>query len=244
MSTLKVHNIEPATGSNLTIGASGDTVTLASDSLKTNAFKDAGGNTLFSSDGAGTVSNINSSLKPAGPILISTQQIEGDQVGTMEFTTGIDNTYDKYMFVFVDLEISYNGSQIVFNGSTNGGSSYGITKTTSVFYTYHNEADNTTNLTYDTGQDVTNTASQPISYGQGGNWPADESLSGIMYLYNPAGAFIKHFQIRTQYYHGTDQSWNFFVGGYFNTTSAINAIKFNSVQGAMVSGKIKLYGIR
>ena len=62
MGTLRAKTIEPATGSTLTLGASGDTVTVSSDSIKVNTFKDAGGNTLFTSDGAGTLSSVNSGL--------------------------------------------------------------------------------------------------------------------------------------------------------------------------------------
>ena len=39
MGTLRAKTIEPATGSTLTLGASGDTVTVSSDSIKVNTFK-------------------------------------------------------------------------------------------------------------------------------------------------------------------------------------------------------------
>ena len=68
MSTLKTHNIEPATGTDVALGAAGDSITVSGDSLTTNAIKDAGGNTLFTSDGAGTLSSVNSGLKGGGPI--------------------------------------------------------------------------------------------------------------------------------------------------------------------------------
>ena len=72
MSTLKVHNIEPATGTDVALGAAGDSITVSGDSLKMNTLKDAGGNTLFTSDGAGTVTSINTGLA-SGPMLISSQ---------------------------------------------------------------------------------------------------------------------------------------------------------------------------
>ena len=93
MGTLKAKTIEPATGSTLTLGASGDTVTVSSDSIKTNTFKDAGGNTLFTSDGAGTLSSINSGLAGGGgPILISTHTPSNSS--SIHITTEIDSTYD------------------------------------------------------------------------------------------------------------------------------------------------------
>ena len=55
MSTLKSNVIEPATGTTLTLGASGDLINVPSDALQLNTWKDSGGNTLFTSDGSGNV---------------------------------------------------------------------------------------------------------------------------------------------------------------------------------------------
>ena len=46
---------EPTTDT-LTIGAAGDSVAISGDSLNLNTLQDAGGNTIFVSDGSGTVS--------------------------------------------------------------------------------------------------------------------------------------------------------------------------------------------
>ena len=73
MSEIKVKTIEPSTGTNLTLGTSGDTIAVSSDSVKLDTWKDSGGNTLFQSDGAGTLSNVNSSFSGAGPKLILSQ---------------------------------------------------------------------------------------------------------------------------------------------------------------------------
>ena len=77
MATLKSNLIEPATGTDLNIGAAGDILTLSSDSIQTNLYKDSGGNTIFQSDGAGTLSNVNSGLQGSGPNLITTQTASG-----------------------------------------------------------------------------------------------------------------------------------------------------------------------
>ena len=50
MSILRVATIEPeGATTTLTLGLSGDTVTSSADSIKVNTFKDAGGNTLWTS---------------------------------------------------------------------------------------------------------------------------------------------------------------------------------------------------
>ena len=70
MSTLETRKIEPLSGTTVTLGASGDAVTMpAGVTVKTNTVKDAGGNTIWTSDGSGTLSSVNSSLQ-AGMTLI------------------------------------------------------------------------------------------------------------------------------------------------------------------------------
>ncbi len=244
MSTLETRKIEPLSGTSVTLGAAGDAVTMpAGVTVKTNTVKDAGGNTLWTSNGSGTLSSVNSGL--AGSMIFISSHAATDTT-SIEITSGIDSTYDEYVLYFVNMEIDYNGSQIAFQGSSDGGSSYGINKTTTVFLAYHDEANSTTNLTYQANQDVANaTSAQSISYAQGGNAPSDESLSGEMHIYAPSSTtYVKHFMVKTQFYHKDDQSWNWFGAGYWNTTSAINALKFSSVQGNIESGTIYLYGIK
>ena len=60
MSTLKSNTIEPATGTNLSLGVAGDLIDVTSDTLQLNTWKDSGGNTLFVSDGSGNLSSVNS----------------------------------------------------------------------------------------------------------------------------------------------------------------------------------------
>ena len=101
MSKIRSSVIEPATGTTLTLGASGDTVAVSSDAIKLNTLKDSGGNTLFTSNGSGTLSSVNSGLSGAGPKLLQSQTADGSS--TVSFTSGIDSTYDKYMFVFINI---------------------------------------------------------------------------------------------------------------------------------------------
>ena len=241
MSSLETRKIEPQSGTTVTLGAGGDTVLVSADQLKTNTVKDAGGNTIFTSNGSGTLSSVNSAL--AGSMVFISSHAATDSV-SIEITSGIDSTYDEYVLYFVNLEIDYNGSQIAFEGSSDGGSSYGVTKTTSVFTATHSES-GTSSLTYQSGQDLAqSTAAQPISYQQGGNAPSDECLCGEMHIYSPSSTtYVKQFTVKTQFYTLNDESRNWFGGGYWNTTSVINALKFSAVQGNIQAGTIYLYGI-
>ena len=85
----------------LTLGTTGDTVQVTSGAtLKVNTLKDAGGNTIFISDGSGNLSSLNSSFS-GGPTLITTNS--ETNAATSSFTTGIDNTYRVYIFKFIDI---------------------------------------------------------------------------------------------------------------------------------------------
>jgi hypothetical protein len=64
-------------------------------------------------------------------VLLSTQTASGD--ASISFTTGIDSTYKEYMFIFNNIHPATDRAKLNFNLSTDGGSSYNVTKTTTIF---------------------------------------------------------------------------------------------------------------
>ena len=112
MAKLRVHNIEsgPAS-SDVALGIAGDTIAVSSDSLKLNTWKDSGGNTLFQSDGSGTLSNVNSAISGDGPKLILSQTASTSS--SIEFTSGITSTYDKYISIWVNVVPSSNNHRLM-----------------------------------------------------------------------------------------------------------------------------------
>ena len=68
--------------------------------------------------------------------------------------------------------------------------------------------------------------------------------SGILHLFEPSSTtFVKHFISRFNYNHYQDYQIDIYVAGYFDTTSAINAIQFKFDSGNIDNGVIKLYGV-
>ena len=66
-----------------------------------------------------------------------------------------------------------------------------------------------------------------------------------MFLFNPSSTtFVKHFILRAPYHEGSNGIVEYFVAGYGNTTSAVDAIIFRMDIGNIDSGTIKLYGIK
>ena len=241
MSTLKSNTIEPATGTNLSLGAAGDLIDVTSDTLQLNTWKDSGGNTLFVSDGSGNLSSINSALDiGGGPNLILSQT--ADASSSISFTANIDSTYDKYMFVFANINPSADAI-FEFNGSIDGGSNYNVTKTSTFFRANHEESGASAALLYAADNDLAQgTGYQDlvpnISSG------ADENCAGILYLYAPSSTtYVKQFycRIETQYYN--TYLMDCYIAGYFNTTSAITAMDFKMSTGNF-DGKVKMYGCR
>ena len=172
--------------------------------------------------------------------LISTQTASSSS--TISFTSGIDSTYKEYIFRFIDIHAATDDTSFEFNGSIDGGSNYNVTKTTSFFNTYNNNANNSSALGYGTGGDLAQSTSfQRILSGVGnGN---DESGVAILHLFDPSSTtFVKHF-ISTSQRTSQNYTANDYVGGYFNTTSAINAIQFKFASGNIDAGTIKLYGV-
>jgi len=164
---------------------------------------------------------------------------------SISFTSGLTSTYKAYKFVFSNVHPRTDGSQFQMNFSTDAGSNYNVTKTTTVFYTDHSEDDSTAEIGYDTGGDLAqSTAFQTLTSSAGIANDADSAVSGSMTLFNPSSTtYVKHFISNINMMFLLDRSWSTFVAGYGNTTSAINALQFKMSSGNM-DGTIYLYGIK
>ena len=162
---------------------------------------------------------------------------------TLDFTSNIDSTYNIYKFRFVDIHGSSNNKQFRFQASTDGGSNYNTTVTSSSFKAFHYENDSSATVEYDTGRDLAQATSfQPLTDGVGSG--DDESCAGELFLFDPSSTtFVKHFISTIQLYHADDRANPQYTAGYFNTTSAINAIQFKFDTGNIDSGTIEMYGI-
>ena len=214
MSSLETRKIEPQSSTTVTLGEAGDTVAVPAGALvKTNTVKDSGGNTLFTSDGAGTLSSVNSAL--SGSMIFISSQTVSAAVANIDFTSGIDSTYDEYMFIFTNISPSLNNVNFTFNGSIDSGSNYNVVKTSTAFRAYHLESDSSA-LTYETGWDLAqSTADQQLMNELGDD--ADMSGSGILHLFAPASTtYVKQFYSRSAEYYGGNGAFDVFIAGYFN----------------------------
>ena len=188
------------------------------------------------------------SIDSTSLILIKT--LTASSSSTLAFVDGtsdvvLDDTYPIYIFKWTGIHPSSNGARFNFNVSIDSGSNYNVAKTSTFWNAYHTEDDTTSaGQAYNTGGDLAQgTGAQNIFRGVGaGN---DEAISGELWLFNPSSTtYSKHYYARSTVTTSDPGAAESFVGGYANTTSAVDALHFLFHTGNIDAGTIKLYGIK
>ena len=197
---------------------------------------------LANNNSLANITALPSGVSGGAMTLLDTQTASNS--ATISFTSGIDDTYDKYVFKFINIHPATDQAKFTFNMSTDGGSNYNVTKTTTYFTTFHQENGSNGLLQYEAGFDLAqSTAFQRLSANMGNN--NDDNLCGNLTIYNPASTtFVKHFIANNNHNHQTSAPANVepFVAGYGNTQSAIDSVQFKFDSGNF-DGVIKLYGV-
>ena len=176
------------------------------------------------------------------------KKLTASSSSTLSFVDGssdvvLDDTYKEYVFTFKNIHPSADGKNFSFQGSTDGGSSYGVIMTSTAFQTFHDEADTQTNLSYRTGADIAQGTGYP-SLTQESSFDNDHGVCGTLHLFNPSSSvFVKHWMCRLSSVLNINYANEFYNAGYFNTTSPIDAIQFKFDANNIDAGDICLYGI-
>ena len=203
--------------------------------LKADAFNNASLN---------NVTALNAAIATGNMVLLSSQTASAS--ASISFTTGIDSTYKEYQFYFINIHPATDNTSFQFNMSTDGGSNYNVTKTTTFFRAYHgDQPPEYETLTYETGQDLAqSTAFQNLIFALGND--NDEAGSGVLKIFNPSSTtYVKHFISRgVANIFAFDESDDQYCAGYGNTTSAVNAVRFQMSSGNIDDGTILMYGIK
>ena len=180
--------------------------------------------------------------------MVFIKKLTASSSSTLSFVDGtdgvvLDDTYKEYVFMWKDIHPATDGASFQFNMSIDSGSNYNVTKTTTYFTAYNYESGGTPLLTYAASVDLAqSTAFQNVNSGVGSD--NDQCAVGTLHLFNPSSTtFVKNFITNGNTAESADLSSNVFVGGYGNTTSAVDAIRFKFSSGDISSGDICLYGI-
>ena len=197
-----------------------------------------------------SISAVTSASSIPSGALTHIKTLTASSSATLSFVDGsndvvLDNTYPIYKFEFINMHPATNIVSFNFNLSTDSGSNYNVTKTSSTFASYHNEAGNDQALSYGSSQDLAqSTGDQKLTVLSSLGNQNDESLSGYLHLFNPSSdVFVKHFIATTNFNSESDYQVNSYIAGYGNTISPINAIRFAMSSGNIDAGDICLYGI-
>ena len=173
--------------------------------------------------------------------LISTQTASSSS--TISFTSGIDSTYDAYMFKFYNIHPATDNVTFQFQADTGTNTNYNQTLTSTVFRALHTEDDSSATLDYQTGIDQAQGTGFQTLAGNIGN-DNDQNECGTLTLYQPSSStFVKHFLAEMNDSVYSDGLAHIFIAGYFNTTTALTRVQFKMSSGNIDAGTIKLYGI-
>jgi len=162
---------------------------------------------------------------------------------TLDFTSSINSTYNSYLFKFIDIHPANDDVHFQFQADTGTNTSYNQTMTTTTFNAIHFEDDSSATLQYSTNLDqAQGTSFQILSTGMGNE--NDQNVCGELKIFNPSSdTFVKHFIYNGNNNEYRNASYNQFVAGYFNLTTALTRFRFKMSSGNMDSGTIKMYGV-
>ena len=184
--------------------------------------------------------DLSSSATGAGAMtLLATETASSS--ATVSFTSNIDDTYDEYVFKFINIHPVDDDARFLFQADTGTNTSYNITTTNSSFRAVHTENDDSAALDYQTGNDLAQSTSF-IRISESIGADNDESLSGELTIFSPSSSvFVKHYFSRLPSVSAMVR--DNYVAGYFNTTTALTRFQFKFSSGNIDSGTIKLYGV-
>ena len=185
---------------------------------------------------------------PSGSMTLIKEQT-ASSVASISFVDGssdvvLDNTYPIYKFEIINCHPATDDVSFQFQGSTNTGSSYGVSITSTMFRATHGEDGSSADVAYLTGGDLANSTSYQLLAGSVGS-DNDQSVSGNLFIFNPSSTtYVKHFMGNMQSIAHSNRTNNQYPNGYLNSTSAVDAFNFKFSSGNIGSGTIKLYGIK
>ena len=191
-------------------------------------------NTVLTSDGT----DISWAAASGTVVFLVQNNVSGGvHLSTAFSSTYITSTYERYLITFQDLDFNNDNVTFYAQVSADNGSSYKTSGyRTAGYYTEYNGSG--TNTTTD------NTASYLMAATSVGN-AATESLSGHMWLINPANSSTFAQAYWDLVYDAEDSYTRRYIGaGNWATAGAINNIKFAPSGGVWNSGKICVYGVK
>ena len=173
-----------------------------------------------------------------------------DGTATFDFTSGINSTYDVYLFELNGM-IPHGTAQLGVQADVGTATSYAQTNTSMVNTFYHAAADNSVGHGGHGGPTDNDSGFFKFGPPQKGSGSDDNedrgAVGGYMYLFNPSSTvFEKHFIMKmggTANSGGAHYTELYEGAGYFQQTAAITRIRFKYSSGNIDGGRITMYGL-
>jgi len=171
---------------------------------------------------------------------------------SIDFTSGIDGTYNEYLFTIVNFKPVTDEKRLCFQVDTGTNTAYDQTITSTAFSAGQSQSAGWTDLNYEANMDQKegDDALQPISYSGESNTYADMTVSGELKLYAPNdGTYVKHFvgSTNVKYTNNNTDAQTYSISlhtaGYVNITTALTRVRFASESGNIFTGTFTLYGV-
>jgi len=172
-------------------------------------------------------------------VLISTQNVTSG-VSSVEFT-GFDNSYHMHIIYFSNLHPATDDTDLGINFSSDGGTNYNMTKTSSGFRSKRSSSA----LGYDPVIDADSITTTDHILGNDFGADADQASGGQIFLHNLGSTtYIKSYYTRITQDQQSNDARDMFTGGFIDSTSAVDGIRFAMSSGNIDDGTFSLYGVK
>lgn len=199
----------------------------------------AGSGTIATASGSG-----NTMLQAAGIIagapfsaLTLLEQHTASSSATLDFTSAITSTYDEYQIELLNVLPATNNVTLEMLCSTNGGSTY---DTSALYVASVLEFNSTGSATV--GQAI-GSPTTALWLTASGNVQTTSTYGvvGHLRLYSPGSA--NHKLLTGELLYNATVLQRIVLGGEYQSTTAVNAIRFLFSSGNIASGTIRIYGV-
>ena len=175
----------------------------------------------------------------SGMVLLSTQTVSSP-VAAVDFTTGINSTYDEYIIKLQEVIPVTDSVALWMRTSTNAGSSFDSGASDYKWSGFHDVTGGTTHFAQIDEAD----AAMQVAYSAVGSDSGEQGVSGDVKLIYPSAAKIFRSSFDTISATGTANEFVHTFGMGFRLTAAdVDAIRFLFSSGNIESGIFRLYGV-
>lgn len=196
-------------------------------------------NQVLASNGAGADPSFKDlgTIYPRYGVLLAT--VTASASVSMNFTTGINSTYDEYILVLSDIVPATGDTTINLRVSEDGGSTW---KSGAADYKYELTDQFTGGANVNTASAAASAMILGVQVGNG----AGSSLCAHIRFWNPSGTTRRKKFLFQQSFETNANNMAFGSGGgaYVGTLNAINALQVLAGSGNITSGVGRLYGVR